>query len=61
MIGLRVNDWDRSAGEQSESGEALLTVGEPIIFEGVSRSFEHTRSVYEVEPMGLQVRSALRF
>jgi hypothetical protein len=60
MFVLRVNDWDRNACEESECDEALLSVGEPIGFEGVRGTVEGARSVNEIKPMGFQVCRALR-
>ena len=60
MFGLRVDDRDRNAREQSERDEALLSIGEAIVFEGVGGAVEHARSVDEIKPMGFQTGRPLR-
>ena len=54
MFGLRVDDRDRNAREQSEHDEGLLSMGKPVVFEGVGGAVEHARSVDEIKPMGFQ-------
>jgi len=48
MVSLRVNKRDRNAGEQTQCDEALLSVGEPVVFEREGDAFEHTRGIDEI-------------
>jgi hypothetical protein len=50
---------DRNTGKQTQGDEALLTVGEPVVFEREGDAFEHARGIDEIEPMSL--RFAARF
>ena len=61
MLALRVDDGYRNTGEQPEGDEALLAVGEPIVFEGESKAFEHARSVSKIKPVSFQIRGAFGF
>ena len=61
MLALRVDDGYRNASEKPESYEALLAVGEPIVFKGEGKALEDTRRVEKIEPVGFQIRGAFRF
>jgi len=50
MFALRVNYWHRNAGQQPQRDEALLTVGEPIVFEGKCGAFEYVAFLRGVMP-----------
>ena len=58
MLALRVDDGYRNTSEKPEGDEALLAVGEPIVFKGEGKALEYVRRVEEIEPMGFQVRGA---
>lgn len=60
MIGLRVYKRDGNTGKQAQGDEALLIVGEPVIFEREGGVYEHERGIDEVESVGFEIRSALR-
>jgi hypothetical protein len=55
MIALRVDYRHRNAGEQTERDEALLTVGEPVVFERIRCTLEHARRVQEVKPVRFEI------
>jgi hypothetical protein len=56
-----VDDGDRNAGEQTQSHEALLAVGKPIVFKGVGQPFKDAWRINEVEAVSLQVRRTFGF
>ena len=58
MLALRVDDGYWYTSEKPEGDEALLAVGEPIVFKGESKALEYARRVKEIEPVGFQIRGA---
>lgn len=58
MLALRVDDGYRNTSKKPESDEALLAVGEPIVFKGEGKALEDTRHVEKIEPVSFQVRGA---
>lgn len=51
----------RDPAKEAERYEALLSIGESVIFEREGRPFEDFRRIYEIEPMLLDVALPLRF
>jgi len=43
-----MNKRDRNAGEQTQGDEALLTLGEPVVFKREGDAFEHARGIDEI-------------
>ena len=54
-----MDDGNGDASEQAKRNEALLVVGEAVVFKGEGGASEHTGSVDEVEAMLLDVQRAL--
>ena len=59
MIVLRMGDGDRDAGKQAKCDEALLAIGEPVIFIRERCPLKDARSVDEVESVSLEVERTL--
>ena len=51
-------DRNRYSSEHAQCDEALLSVGEPVIFECVSHSLKHTPGIYEIKPVLLNVQGS---
>jgi hypothetical protein len=60
MFGLGMYDGNRNPSKQAKGDQALFTVGESVVPEGVRRPFEDLSGADEVEAVVFQVRPSLR-
>jgi hypothetical protein len=60
MFGLGLYDGNRNSSKQAKGDQALFTVGESVVLEGVRWPFEDLSHVDEVEPVLFQVRPPFR-
>ena len=61
ILTFGVDDRYDDPGKKTQSHEALLIVGEPVVLESKGDAGEDLPRVYEVKAMGLDVRGPLPF